>query len=312
MKHLNQFIMCNGKVPVAPAGHTIDPHNPANWMSYDQAKTGADMMGWGVGFVFTSSDPYWFVDVDHCREGDGWNQVAQNMMAAFPGAYMEVSQSGEGIHIFGSGQVPEHSCKNKQWGVEFYHEGRFALLNSGLEPERGDPNIDHTANLQWLVNNYFPPGADNTGEPWRTEPVAEWNGPIDDNVLLDKMLKSGGAKAAFGGKATFRDLWEANETVLAQNYPSLNDKDPYDRSSADAALINHLAFWTGKNHERIRQFMLGSSLVRDKWTRHKNYLEISIRNGVSGCRDVYASMMLVTSCDSAMMILSSFSESPDS
>jgi hypothetical protein len=286
MKQLKQFILCNGKVPVAPTGYRIDPHNPANWMSYEDAKAGAGLMSWGVGFVFTSSDPYWFVDIDHCAENGEWNQVAKNMLAAFPGACVEVSQSGEGLHIFGSGQVPEHSCKNKQWGVELYHESRFALLNSDLD--NGDPNTDHSANLRWLVDNYFPPGATTPDEVWRTEPVAAWNGPTDDAVLLDKMLKSGGAKAAFGGKATFRDLWENNETVLAQNYPSLNDRDPYDRSSADAALINHLAFWTGKNHERIRQFMLQSALVRDKWTKHKNYLTMSITNGVNGCGDVYA------------------------
>lgn len=286
MKQLNQFILCNGKVPVAPEGHTIDPHNPSNWMSYEQAKMGADMMNWGIGFVFTSSDPYWFLDIDHCREGNDWSKVAQSLVEVFPGACVEVSQSGEGLHIFGSGTIPEHSCKNKEWGVELYHEGRFALLNSDLD--NGDPNTDHTTSLQWLVDNYFPPGAVSDTSSWRTDPVPEWNGPTDDAVLLDKMLKSGGAKAAFGGKATFRDLWENNETVLAQNYPSLNEKDPYDRSSADAALINHLAFWTGKNHERVRQFMLKSGLVRDKWTKHKNYMQMSVTNGVNGCTSVYS------------------------
>ncbi len=90
-----------------------------------------------------------------------------------------------------------------------------------------------------------------------------------------------------GRKATFEELWTANESVLAECFPSQNPKDPYDRSSADAALASHLAFWTGKNHERMKTYMLGSGLVRDKWTKHKNYLVMTIKNAVNNCTAVH-------------------------
>lgn len=285
MKHLNQFILCNGKVPVASAGNTIDPHNPVNWMSYADAKLAAELLGRNIGFVFTSADPYWFLDIDHCVVDGQWSPIANQMMEVFPGAATELSMSGEGLHIFGQGQVPKHSCKNKNYGIEFYHEARFVVLTEA--PPGGDPNLDWSATLPWLVDSYFPP-SDNDESAWTNTPVPEWNGPESDQELLTRALRSGGAKNVFGGKASFKDLWEANIGALAGSYPAINQADPYDRSSADAALANHLAFWTGKNHERVRQLMQSSALVRDKWTKHKNYLSMTIINAVNGCRDVYS------------------------
>ena len=65
---------------------------------------------------------------------------------------------------------------------------------------------------------------------------------MDDEVLIDKMRQK-----KFANRATFSDLFDNNEVVLAVNYPPLNPNDPYDRSSADMALASTLAFWTGQH-----------------------------------------------------------------
>ncbi len=196
MRSLNQFILCNGKVPVSSAGYTIDPHDPSNWMSYDDAYTSASLLGRGIGFVFTSNDPYWFLDIDHCAIDGQWSPLAQQMFSTFGNACVEVSSSGEGIHMFGTGSVPVHSCKNKEYGMEFYTEGRFVLLNSDLT--NGNYDFDYTQNIQWLVDSYFPPNeAEEIG--WRNSPVSEWDGIEDDNSLLNKMLQHKSARSIFGG-----------------------------------------------------------------------------------------------------------------
>ena len=112
---------------------------------------------------------------------------------------MEVSQSGEGIHIFGSGAVPEHSCKNKNLGIEFYHTGRFALLGDP-ESTHGDPNIDFTEQVAWLVNMYFRPNEITEAE-WSNIPVAEYGGPETKEEIVAKMMSSTRASAqeVFGG-----------------------------------------------------------------------------------------------------------------
>jgi hypothetical protein len=92
----------------------------------------------------------------------------------------------------------------------------------------------------------------------------EW--PADDAELLRRAMNSRSKPSAFGGKASFADLWLANEQVLAANYPDANGRT-YDASAADAALAQHLAFSTGSDCARIERMMKGCALVRDKWER---------------------------------------------
>ena len=100
------------------------------------------------------------------------------------------------------------------------------------------------------------------------------------------------AAAAFGDDAgvTFRDLWEANADALGKRWPS-STGGAYDGSSVDAALATHLAFWTGKNCERIRELMYRSALVRDKWeARGEYYLPRTILRACNVSKDVAKGM----------------------
>ncbi|MFK5915352.1 MAG: hypothetical protein QM484_13355 [Woeseiaceae bacterium] len=117
-----------------------------------------------------------------------------------------------------------------------------------------------------VVVNYFPERVATSPEQWTTGPVPEWNGPEDDDELIARALKSKSAAGTFGTRATFRDLWERNVEVLAVMFPpDQSDSGEYDESSADMALAQHLAWWTGKDCERIERLMWRSALVRDKW-----------------------------------------------
>jgi len=186
----------------------------------------------------------------------------------------------EGVHIFGTGDVPPHSSKNKQYGIELYTKGRFVLLTGN----GAQGNVQSaSAHMQWLVDSYFPPKEAIVAEEWRYEPVPEWNGPTDDLILVEKLMQ----KRKFGDGVSVADLMKADEVKLGGKYPAQNDKDPYDRSSADQALASHLAFWTGKNHDRIRNIMFKSALFRGKWIKHKNYLVNTISNAVNSCQNVY-------------------------
>lgn len=256
-------------------GQIANAHDPSIWTDYATAAAS----GSPVGFVFTEQDPFWFLDIDDCLEANGqWSPLAVELCGLFAGAAIERSQSGCGLHIFGTGQPPAHGCTNKGLGLEFYHAGRFVAL-TGADAV-GNCATDCSAVLPALVARYFPPsaGGDAVEIEWTTEPDPDWNGPTDDGDLIRRAMMSRSTAAAFGGKAAFSDLWLANEQVLKGAYP-----DParaYDCSAADAALAQHLAFWTGKNCERIRRLMLQSELVRDKWER-EDYLPRTIRGAVA-------------------------------
>ena len=269
-----------GKTDKLPAdfrtGRVVTAHDPQYWTDAPTAVAAAANFGpaYGVGFVFGEDDPFWFLDIDNCLmpDGSGWSAIAQTLCAAFPGAAIEISQSGKGLHIFGSGRPPAHGCKNVPLGLEFYHTGRFvALTGNGAI---GNAALDFTATLPALVAQYFP--ADITqgnAQLWTTEAVSEWKGSLDDDEILRRAIASRSPNSAFGQTASFADLWNANIPVLAKAYP--DSLRTYDASSADSALAQHLAFWTGKNCERIRRIMMKSGLVRDKWER-EDYLPRTI------------------------------------
>jgi len=266
-----------GKTDKLPCDHrtgrVADAHDPTIQTDFATAAAAvAARRGEGVGFVFTAADPFWFTDIDGALQADGtWSPLAVDLCARLAGAAVEVSQSGTGLHIIGSGTVPPHGCKNIPLHLELYTERRFVAL-TGLHAV-GDVRTDCSAAMADIVPQLFPLSAPSAGpDEWTAEPVPEWEGPADDSDLLRRALASGdrSAAAAFGGEGvTFRNLWEADADALGKRWPS--DNGPYDASSADAALAAHLAFWTGKNCERIRNLMYQSALVRDKWEARGDY-----------------------------------------
>lgn len=270
-------------------GAVVSAHDPAFWTDHKTAIAAAATFGdtYGVGFVFTDNDPFWFLDIDNCLQADNtWSPIAVALCNAFAGAAVEVSQSGRGLHIFGKGRPPAHGCKNAQYGLEFYHADRFvALTGNGAT---GDAGKDFSAMLPTIVSQFFPTSAGDVSE-WTTSPASEWRGPTDDDELIRRAMRSQSTSNAFGGKASFADLWNCNVEVLARNYP-----DParaYDESSADAALAQHLAFWTGRDCERIERLMRKSNLVREKWNR-EDYLPRTIIGAVSRQFEVLSDKVL--------------------
>ena len=251
------------KVPIHPATQVrADAHNPAIWLTSDKAIELAAQYGCGVGFTFTKEDPFFFIDIDHCLVDGAWSDLAIELLNTFPGSAVEVSQSGDGLHIIGSGVAPEHSKKNIRLGIEFYTELRFVAL-TGISAD-GDASIDQTLGMLAVTERYFAGmTADGAAVDWTNEPVPEWSGIEDDDQLIMKMCSSRSSAATFGTKATIKDLWEASD-ALGDYYPPQTAGQKYDASSADAALCSHLAFWTGKDCERMERLFERSGLVREK------------------------------------------------
>ncbi len=306
----NQFILWrpipNGvktiKKPINPyTGYTHDPHDSSIWMSSANAiESLKKYPGYGLGFVFTDNDPFYFIDIDGCLlESGKWSNVAKKICKAFNGNAVELSQSGTGLHIFGAGKVPDHACKDNRAGIEFYHTKRFAAL-TGINciGDISTPAPDGA--LNWLIAEYsgLTPTTHTVDGGWTVEPSSDWYGPLGDDELIDKMLQStGGAGVVFGDKASIQTLWNADAELLADYFPDDvgTQGRAFDWSSAEAALCSHLAFWTGKNCDRINRLMMRSGLRRDKWINREKYREDTILKAVSGCNAVYCNRPVIES-----------------
>lgn len=276
------------KLPCDASGRVASAHDPANWMSADSAGRFAQQFGdgYGVGFVLTPDARRFCLDIDNCLQPDGqWSPLALQLCAMFPGAAIEVSASGCGLHIWGSytGDMPLHGCKNEALGIELYTDKRFIALGRP-EGTTGNVATDCTMAVHSAIALYFPPDAAQAlAQEWTTAPCAEWRGPTDDDALIQRAMRAQSTASAFGGKATFADLWAGNAEALGRSYP--DPVRPYDASQADAALAQRLAFWTGKDCERIRRLMERSALAREKWNR-ADYLQRTILGAVGRQEEV--------------------------
>lgn len=269
----------------AKTGHYCKVTDPAHHYTFAEAAA----TGRPIGFVFNEADGFWFLDIDGALQdapgGAQWSGLATALCTRLSGAAIEVSQSGRGLHLIGRGVVPDHACKNVPLGLELYTHDRFVAL-TGLQAA-GDAGADLSAAIQSIAAEFFPHNPHGEIAGWTAEPVDEWSGPADDAELIKIALGSGKntASAAFGSThVTFEDLWTANEDALSKRWPG--DKGSYDASQADAALASHLAFWTGKNCERIRGLMLQSALARGKWEDRPEWLDTTIMKAASVVKNV--------------------------
>lgn len=287
------------KLPCDIEGNVISAHDPSHWVDYTTAKFSLDILGseYGLAFVFTDKDPFFVIDIDNCTEPTGqWSPLALELMRLLPGCLVEVSQSGKGLHLIGRGIMPDHAKKNTALNIELYSELRFLALGN-METATGNAGLNCTPALPYIVATYFPPsGGNGAVAEWTTEPCAEWNGIEDDLELIEAMLKSRSGASMFGGGTTFSDLWFADADALARNFPAQGG-GVWDGSSADASLAQMLAFWTGKNCERMERLMRSSALERDKWER-EDYLPRTILRACTLQGDVYGQRTAVTLPDS--------------
>lgn len=255
--------------------------NPADWCSADDALTYAHAWQMGVSFVFAESDPFTFIDIDHCRNGADWSDDAKAICAQFAGAAVEVSQSGEGLHIFTCGDVPQGFSGRKYGGVECYHRGRFvALTGTNAIGNAGHPSGPV---LGSFIATRFPSQLAGDAGPlvWYPGPIPEaGNVPASDDDLLRAFLSAPAAQPRMDAQQAFgvlrgdtprdertpvsnADLFKANVAVLSQAWPS--DKgDAFDRSDAAFALACRLAMWTGKDCPRIERLMDKAAFRRTK------------------------------------------------
>jgi primase-polymerase (primpol)-like protein len=87
------------KVPLQVSGRNASSTAPQTWSSY--AAAAASGVGAGLGFVL-NGDGVVCVDLDHCLgESSVVEDWAREIVGQIPGTFVEVSPSGDGLHVWG-------------------------------------------------------------------------------------------------------------------------------------------------------------------------------------------------------------------
>ena len=88
----------------------------------------------GLGFVFSSADPFTGIDMDDCVDADG--EIAQWALeiARYFESYTEISATGTGLHIIVRGEIPNR----RKGDVEVYSSKRFFTVTGHAVEVSGD------------------------------------------------------------------------------------------------------------------------------------------------------------------------------
>jgi primase-polymerase (primpol)-like protein len=118
------------KVPLTSAGIPASSTDPATWSSYTTAS--ASLAGVGLGFVLSDRDSIVCLDLDHCINPLTGRLApwAAAILRDAGATYVEVSPSGDGLHIWGRADVRQGRRIRRPDGtaVEIYGTGRYITV----------------------------------------------------------------------------------------------------------------------------------------------------------------------------------------
>lgn len=255
------------KVPYNPkTGERAESNNPETFGSFalaDECYMIDDYDGVGIRV----SNGFSAVDIDHCVENGVISDFALSIIDALR-SYTEYSPSKTGVRIIFKTppgyqyDSEKYYLKNPHNGMEIYVCGatnRFVTITGNVVYDYPVRNI--SAELTPVLEQHM------------VRPVKQRSSVVTPAPALTLSDEQIIMKASANEK--FRSLFGGDMTDYSN-----------DHSSADLALCNILAFWTGRDAAQMDRIFRKSALYRDKWLRD-DYRSTTIGMAIAGCTEVY-------------------------
>jgi len=124
------------KVPYSVrSGHKASSTDLMTWSTFAEALEAYDNGEYvGLGFVFSSADPYTGIDLDNCIGEDGEIALWALEIVRYFDSYTERSATGTGLHVIVRGDVPNR----RKGDVEVYSSKRFFTVTGHVVEVSGD------------------------------------------------------------------------------------------------------------------------------------------------------------------------------
>lgn len=117
------------KVPLTVDGSAASSTDPSTWSTHAEAANAT--AGVGLGYVLGAG--IGCIDLDHCFVDGQLTAAATKFVQRYPGNWIEVSPSGEGLHIWGA--LPEGPGSKRVidgLSIETYSIGRYITVTGKL------------------------------------------------------------------------------------------------------------------------------------------------------------------------------------
>lgn len=265
-----------GKIPINPiTGKGASSNDSSTWCSFETASNALKQNNDYDGLGFFFNNDYIGIDIDDIPEEiEAFKQNPANtsnlinwLNSLINHSYLEVSQSGKGIHAIVKGKIPG---KHRRHGnYEMYESGRFFALTGNTI---GKPVIKSLDESEMSTLYEFCFGKDKVTP---LHPENDSDETIDLSVT--EIIKRAEESPKSGKRFTLfmQGGWE-------QFYNS--------QSEADMAFANDLAFWCGRDIHKMDQIFRNSSLIRDKWDRQDGattYGQRTLQKAINETPNVY-------------------------
>ncbi|MHB1460439.1 MAG: phage NrS-1 polymerase family protein [Armatimonadota bacterium] len=265
-----------------------DSTDPNTWAPFDAAVASRTRLKVSdIAYAFNEVDPFTVVDLDGVIDPitgavDPWAQSIINRLDS----YTEISRSRTGFHVIVKGTKPGKQTRTiNRPNFEIYDDGRF-MICTGLHVEGTPTSINERQEVvEALYGEVFGAskpeapaqrvdtgtntGYPQCGPPTSTMPTvtAGHRKPLDDSELLELAMSS-----TVNG-SQFTALWHGDISAHSGNH-----------SAADQALVNMLAYWSGRDAAQMDRLFRQSGLMRPKWNEMRGeatYGQITINKAIT-------------------------------
>lgn len=272
------------KVPYnAITNHRAKSNDSQTWTTFDNAISGLKKYQ-RTGIAIFLGNGICGLDIDHIKKDidaykanpDDENNLINKIKRMTSDSYMEVSQSGEGIHvIFKALSKNFKNAFEHENGYELYYQKRFFALTGNLltadeskTPEFKFLNDEQVKNLIKNTVGFRP-------KKVKAQINFKENNLSEDEIM-NIILRSKQAEK-------FKALFTHDISYCQNHYES--------HSEADLALCSILAFYT-RDANKIDAIFRKSKLYRDKWDKKHHgdgatYGEMTIERAIENTHNGY-------------------------
>jgi len=275
------------KMPYGRDGSPARANDLASFLTFDDARKKYEAGGFdGLGWYAWRSVPYVLIDLDHAVDDSGaaldW---AAAILEKFPGAYVELSQSGTGLHIIVRARPSFGTDRDggKRGDVEVYAGRHYLALTGSLygDGSLSDvSNVDRTAEVEALCQDVGITLAAPAPDP--APQKADIPSPAAPATVETPGAHISSAPAGADDKAILAALGRGRHgpRLAALYYDGDERRGRGQDSEDDHALIAALCELT-PDDAQVERLMLASALKRKKWNERRpggSWLTYSIAN----------------------------------
>lgn len=276
------------KIPINPiTGDGASSSDPNTWVDFDTAyrlyKESNEYDG--LGFFFNND--YIGIDIDDIPEEikafkdnpNNPNNTINWLNRLTKHSYLEVSQSGNGIHAIVKGSYTYTA--NRKDNYEIYGKRRFfALTGNILNNQRTIKTISKN-NLKDLYTSTVGRDANKTQKLVEVKQEQ----PISNSLSIEEIINK---------------MYASSRGVQIKHLMDGNIEGYVSDSEADMALCNFLAFWTSKDPNKMDAIFRKSKLMRPKWDEMRGamtYGQLTIEKAIQDTPNAYTGELVATSTE---------------